>query len=1073
MKRKFLLILLSAALVLSAIGLIGCDPGAGPSGGPQYTLEGAEDLRAAFGSNYSAPQLNVLRDGEATGYKAKLESAKDPSGKEITVSYSSVTLGSLGTYKLIYRSVGLVGSEYTDVTQELAFEVDLLSEDVTGPTVSVVTDSEYCIWVGREIDVPLFTADDASGLDEVGGATYIELPDGTRSEVTGQTYIPSEAGSYNWVYVVKDALGNETERKVGFEVVEAPEEKENVIGYFTQEFGSKQIESYNADIAYLEDFDWGNGTKGGTQLTTTVAQENLSGTIGDGLGIDYVGAFELRQPYIAEVTGNFDAVAIPVHNPNSYPIAFRAWWYSVVTILPGETIWYAVPSEHFALGNQAMTAGDYSTIYDVTNMTFAFADRWNSWNSEAELLPAGAKIVFGDLVAYDYANADTDFTFCLADLGDVYANSYISTWQDFQTSFSDDDELKDVDLGIDGALVLKADTAALDSACVIKVGFTKYSADELYPMLGPDDYVSFYVKTTSENTAPSPKMEIGWGTIKADLTSDWQEIKVYRDQISDLFLNVDGSNANVVLRFLCGNEPANDITGLCVAITSLRVNAVGIGFSEREEDVLVYANEYGADYQLESADSTFSVDTENTYQGEESSVKVVLNQEGTGGENHMTVTIRSSFIADARNRYDAIVIPVFNGDKDTAGETYVDADGRWTQYATVKGQRWGELVISTSSWETVCGDAEDLDEVTLHFYSYYSGEVSVNIGNIRGEIYDMTVVEDELVYFDQEVGRRQVSGINAELSYTTEVRYEDQAGSTKVVSTRDGAYGEDLSFGVQFKSPYISDISTYDYLEIPIFNPQERDLVFKCFWSDWVTLTAGTWTKVVLSASQVEGGFLLGQDFGDAPWSSGKFFFTILGTGGNWEEDKLIKAGEYVCIGAMMGRNFADGTELVDVTDSACVLDEEAFAAGKGVTVLGGSASASSEGLLVSPAGDGSSVVVAVNPTAEVSITESDVVAVKVFNPGEKTLVVATFWLGDVYVRPGKSATLLIPGKEIVTNKTIKTYDDSATLGVSLQGLGIRLLDEGWENKLGSADVLLITDIILTDFDGGIYSYKN
>ena len=69
------------------------------------------------------------------------------------------------------------------------------------------------------------------------------------------------------------------------------------------------------------------------------------------------------------------------------------------------------------------------------------------------------------------------------------------------------------------------------------------------------------------------------------------------------------------------------------------------------------------------------------------------------------------------------------------------------------------------------------------------------------------------MYFDINAGARQAEGIRADLSYDTNVKFENQAGSTKVVSQVDGTGGEaDMRFGVRFKNHYIKDIDEYDYL---------------------------------------------------------------------------------------------------------------------------------------------------------------------------------------------------------------------------------------------------------------------
>lgn len=161
-------------------------------------------------------------------------------------------------------------------------------------------------------------------------------------------------------------------------------------------------------------------------------------------------------------------------------------------------------------------------------------------------------------------------------------------------------------------------------------------------------------------------------------------------------------------------------------------------------------------------------------------------------------------------------------------------------------------------------------------------------------------MKDELVYFDINAGARQAEGIRADLSYDTNVKFENQAGSTKVVSQVDGTGGEaDMRFGVRFKNPYIKDIAEYDYLEIPIYNANDYDIQMKCWWSNHVLLKKGEWTKVILSASVVSGGYFNDLDYSSAaPWNSGKFFIAFIdGDGGAIQTDCTVY------LGAMMGKS--------------------------------------------------------------------------------------------------------------------------------------------------------------------------
>ena len=136
-KSKWLAIFL--ALVI-ALGVTAC------GGSAEYTLDGVNgEIAADFGVSYTAPQYKILKDGVDTRYKAKLSSATDPDGEEVTVSYSSFVLGKQGKYTLTYVSVGLKDAE--NLKEEKEFVVILNSSDTVGPTVSIITESQFLISV--------------------------------------------------------------------------------------------------------------------------------------------------------------------------------------------------------------------------------------------------------------------------------------------------------------------------------------------------------------------------------------------------------------------------------------------------------------------------------------------------------------------------------------------------------------------------------------------------------------------------------------------------------------------------------------------------------------------------------------------------------------------------------------------------------------------------------------------------------------------------------------------------------------------------------------------------------------
>ena len=1086
MNRKIFNVAVSFALMFSMLGAVACTTAVDQSEKIEYTLDGVDNLTASFGEPYSAPQYKILRNGTDTGYKAKLQSVTDPDGEAVTVSYSSFTLGQIGTYTMTYLSVGLVGSEFTDVKEEISFEVELVSEDKTGPTITVSNTSEYCIWTGREIGVPAHTAADASGVKGE-SKVYVELPDGTREDITGKdTYTPKVAGTHYWVFTASDMLDNISEKKLKFEVVGAPVPEQDVIAYFEQEFGANQIEAYNGNLSFDADHVWPDGSKGGTVFTTTVKQDDLPSQVAgedNGYAIDYVGAFELRQPYIKEVTKNYDTIVLPIYNPNDYYISFRAWWYSVVTVGPGETVYYAIPSAFFEVGD--MDAGNYTPIYDVTNMLFAFCDRWYSFGryeqedgsiniyDNSYHLPAGAQLIIGNLTAMNYAGKNVEGeTYYVADFDGEYANSHIEAYDYYQTTYQSGMEIEDEKLGITGALVLTADVNPQeeylqDSGCAITIDFTKYSLEELQSMMSPNDYVSFYAKTTSRNTANKPLLGIDYQSIALPLTDEWQEVRIYKSQIHHLFPDVgmgDGTK-NITINLFTANGGSTDIEGLEVAITSLKLH-----INQSAEGTFEYRDDEGNDFVFSSPGAQIVLDEDNVAGDDTSSVKVTFSEEAPGdrGETVSTITIKGDFIREARETADALIIPVYNGNPDTTGEMFVSGNGGWDYYLSVKGQSWGEFVVNIDDWDRVTNSTQP-GEITIYLTNYYvsPGKISANVGNLYSETYVVDPVEDELVYFDINAGARQAEGIRADLSYDTNVKFENQAGSTKVVSQVDGTGGEaDMRFGVRFKNPYIKDIAEYDYLEIPIYNANDYDIQMKCWWSNHVLLKKGEWTKVILSASVVSGGYFNDLDYSSAaPWNSGKFFIAFIdGDGGAIQTDCTVY------LGAMMGKKLALENNLIDLTKSASILEESAYNQGKqGLYVSNGTAQATEEGLKVTTS---NAAYVKFNPADGFTLTATQTIVLTVKNTSSTRMVLSVdeYYPADCYVEPGKTATILIYGDELCSRYEGKF----GSVEADMKGFTIKLFNgEDWADTLPEGSSFVVTQFGVVDGLGGSYCYRN
>ena len=110
------------------------------------------------------------------------------------------------------------------------------------------------------------------------------------------------------------------------------------------------------------------------------------------------------------------------------------------------------------------------------------------------------------------------------------------------------------------------------------------------------------------------------------------------------------------------------------------------------------------------------------------------------------------------------------------------------------------------------------------------------------------VIPGKVAYLDQEMGLSHLRLTNLSGSYDTENTYKNEEVSTKLTFTSSSGYKYARTL-----NPWISDISSYDYLVIRIRNNNEQVMWF--MYDTWNTmqnyeLAPGEWTEIVWDLSQ-------------------------------------------------------------------------------------------------------------------------------------------------------------------------------------------------------------------------------
>lgn len=148
---------------------------------------------------------------------------------------------------------------------------------------------------------------------------------------------------------------------------------------------------------------------------------------------------------------------------------------------------------------------------------------------------------------------------------------------------------------------------------------------------------------------------------------------------------------------------------------------------------------------------------------------------------------------------------------------------------------------------------EDIDNIEA-MYARLSNEDKAKVANyidfrntaISYYKDEVDIEDDKVIYFDTPMGMEQVSNVvGANVSYSTTYKYENEDGSTEI-----DIYGFDGQITIGY--PFITDITSYDFMRIYFYNPQTVDYVlFNRIGGDDVVLKTKQWTAVDFDLSNV------------------------------------------------------------------------------------------------------------------------------------------------------------------------------------------------------------------------------
>ena len=267
-----------------------------------------------------------------------------------------------------------------------------------------------------------------------------------------------------------------------------------------------------------------------------------------------------------------------------------------------------------------------------------------------------------------------------------------------------------------------------------------------------------------------------------------------------------------------------------------------------ENKIGYFDTEYGK-YQLVSEGAQLTFSENIAFDNENGSLEVFVTQD----EGVFKGTFASLIQKDVSNTA-YVVFRVYNPN-DVAIVVEFDKGIGTT---VCKSNAWTTVICKTSDIQKAEGLTDKTEDITGLTIKAYAQDGSASLKN--NKLYFSSMIaqekaEDKIGYFDTIYGAMQVtspvdgnSNPVVDIEYSTEVKFGDEQGSTKITWNSAPAGGE---------SAYLTDliqkdVSAYDYLIFRIYNPSDSDIIFKFQpWFGWARCTANAWTDVKVTAEEI------------------------------------------------------------------------------------------------------------------------------------------------------------------------------------------------------------------------------
>ena len=771
-------------------------------------------LRSVYYANYG--EWFVLPEADSVAVTAA-------DGKDVLIDGNKVFIDRTDDYAL-YLQVG--GKKYESV---LKVNADIV------PDIYVSKNIVYGV-VNSETVLPEAVAHD--GVKEISVAKDVYF--GNAPVDISQGFIPDTAGNYE--YVVTAQIGENTfEKRIPVYIESTAEAYADKIASFDKPYGSEQMAFADDKISYSEDF----------------AVEDEGGSTRMSIATKFSGDILLVNAECEDVTG-YDAIYFYVYNDSDLNLSIAVFWSQWVELAP--RAWTEVLIEVDTI-DEMIASGAYPTIKDNVSakninglhMSVNINDYEDYILNDYALYFSsvrGIKAANVELLNEKVENVCTAETITLRDITYIeYAYSHLKAAEKAQISeyasykqLKIDKILKDADVEKKEDKILYFDNAiGLTQIAQPWTNFMTETTDEK-TYLG-EDVLKISV---TEKTYESERADICFEIVQPflyDLSGyDYVTFGIYYDLDKELLLYNDDSNFKnigspcrqqlkpnqwneIVLSLGEYNDIENsyfwvisdDAWTPFAAEFSFYVSSfyAGSGNADLSEYKLPFDEETGSEYLSVYNNAAFSYSEEVKYGDEQGSTRVCAAENADGGQLYLN--IENSFEKSVKGCAVFSMYVYYEGAHDYSvyfiPKGYYDLNLAVSQ--SLKSGEWTKTVFYLPEGKT-------LSEYGIMIMDEYNGwkfysEDAVYFSALRFERFN----EQDGIAFDSPYVSEQIEvHSNALLTYTEEVKYEGETGSTKI-SAADDANGYELYFHLR-NSAAVTQSTIYSMY---VYNAGSRDYV--------------------------------------------------------------------------------------------------------------------------------------------------------------------------------------------------------------------------------------------------------